>query len=193
MDASQDDRLVELREELPELDLIGDAGLRDKVAEVWLEAWARSEWRHLRDVPKSPSLPRSRTLVRHTSGVARIAAHVADVVTDTHGLPANRDRAVAIALLHDVSKLNEFTLDTDGAPAKSRLGRRYQHGVFGAFLMWQAGLDEDLVHAVVCHTPESATVPQTLEAVIVHYADFVDTDVQLLDAGRELFCKRGRR
>lgn len=62
-----------------------------------------------------------------------------------------------------------------------KLEKKYQHGFLAAFWMEQAGLSKDLVHSVIAHTPLSAVVPQTQEAVIVHYADFADSDSLLLD------------
>ncbi|MGA8115336.1 MAG: HD domain-containing protein [Actinocatenispora sp.] len=181
----------EVRRLLPEIDQIGRPQLRRAVAEVWATAWRSSGWRELGEVPKSPELPTRRTLVTHTRAVTRIAAAIVDVESATHEVAIDKDSTLAIALLHDVSKLHEF--DSGSAEATvgySRPGRLYQHGFLGAHWALEAGLDEGIVHGIIAHTPLSATVPQTQEAVIVHYADFVDSDVQLLDAGRTLFCKR---
>ncbi|MGH3631608.1 MAG: HD domain-containing protein [Sciscionella sp.] len=176
---------------LPEINEIGDGRLRAAVTRIWTSAWESSVWDDLANVPKSPELPPKRTLTTHTRAVTRIATHMADVESDMHGLIIDRDRVAVIALLHDVSKLLEFSSGGVGA-TPSRTGRLYQHGFLGAHWMLEAGLDEGLVHGVIAHTPCSAVVPQTQEAVIVHYADFVDSDVQLLDAGLTLFCKRRR-
>ena len=174
---------------LPEIGQIEDARLREAVFGIWERGWASSAWSDLETVPKSLELPTRRTLVTHTRAVTQIAGHMVDVLSAAHGLEINRDRTLAIALLHDVSKLVEFEEGPEG-PRTSRTGRLYQHGFLGAHWMEEAGLDEELVHGVIAHTPLSAVVPQTHEAVIVHYADFVDSDVQLLDAGQRLFCKR---
>ncbi|GAA1728976.1 HD domain-containing protein [Streptomyces yatensis] len=178
-----------IRELLPEISRIEEAKLSDAVARIWLRAWRSSAWEELASVPKSVDLPAKRTLVTHTSAVARIAGHMVDVLAPAHGLTISKDRTLAIALLHDVSKVAEFEQSPSGARA-SRAGRLYQHGFLGAHWMEDEGLDEELVHGVLAHTPVSAVVPQTHEAVIVHYADFADSDVQLLDAGQRLFCKR---
>jgi putative nucleotidyltransferase with HDIG domain len=175
---------------LPEIGDISDGSLRDAVTRVWSRAWRSSGWQRLDEVPKSPDLPARRTLVTHTRAVTRIAAGITDVVTGLHGVTVDRDATLAIALLHDVSKLHEFERDAAGGARFSPTGRLYQHGFLGAHWMAEEGLPTELVHGVIAHTPLSAVVPQTQEAVIVHYADFADSDVQLLDAGRRLFCKR---
>ena len=174
---------------LPEVEQIEDTPLREAVIRIWEHAWASSTWGDLATVPKSLELPTKRTLVTHTRAVTQIAGHMVDVLSAAHRLDISRDRTLAIALLHDVSKLVEFEEGADG-PRNSQTGRLYQHGFLGAHWMEEMGLDEELVHGVIAHTPLSAVVPQTHEAVIVHYADFVDSDVQLLDAGQRLFCKR---
>jgi putative nucleotidyltransferase with HDIG domain len=175
---------------LPEIHQISDEGLREAVTGIWLRAWRSSVWERLEDVPKSPDLPVWRTLTVHSRSVARIAVQMADTVRELHQVAVDRDVTLAIALLHDVCKLHEFEPGSDGGARFSRTGRMYQHGFLGAHWMLEAGLEEDLVHAVIAHTPHSSVVPRTQEAVLVHYADFADSDVQLLDAGQRLFCKR---
>ncbi|WP_031470849.1 HD domain-containing protein [Sciscionella sediminilitoris] len=175
---------------LPEIDEITGKQLRDSVLEVWLRAWRSSAWERLAEVPKSVDLPSRRTLTVHSRSVARMSAQMADTVTELHGVPVDRDAVLAIALLHDVCKVHEFEPAPDGTGRWSVRGRRFQHGFLGAHWMLEAGMAEDLVHAVIAHTPHSTVLPQTQEAVIVHYADFADSDVQLLDAGQRLFCKR---
>ncbi|WP_406629968.1 HD domain-containing protein [Amycolatopsis sp. WGS_07] len=179
-----------VREVLPEVGEIVRKDLRDSVLEVWVRAWRSSAWQRLSDVPKSVDLPRRRTLAVHTRAVARMAAQMADTVAELHEVPVDRDAVLAIALLHDVCKIREFEPAPGGGGQWSEVGRRFQHGFLGAHWMLEAGMDEDLVHAVIAHTPHSSVLPQTQEAVIVHYADFADSDVQLLDAGQRLFCKR---
>lgn len=174
---------------LPEVDAIEDATLREAVIAIWARAWASSEWKQLTDCPKGTELPSTRTLVTHSRTVAQIGMAMADTLSRQNDLRVNRDEVIAIALLHDVSKLHEFTATPEGNK-KSEIGQKYQHGFLGAFWMQEAGLSTDLVHAVIAHTPLSAVIPQTQEAVIVHYADFADTDTLLLDAGLTVFCKR---
>jgi len=180
----------DVAELLPEAAEISDPALRQSVLDIWARAWRSSAWERLEDVPKSMDLPVRRTLVVHTRAVTQMAGRMADVVSDLHGLAVDRDATLAIALLHDVSKLHEFEPAPEGGGRWARTGRLVQHGFLGAHWMLEAGLPEDLVHAVIAHTPHSSVVPQTQEAVIVHYADFADSDAQLLDAGATLFCKR---
>ncbi|WP_275291867.1 HD domain-containing protein [Amycolatopsis sp. La24] len=179
-----------VRDLLPEAGEIARKDLCDSVLDVWVRAWRSSAWQQLSDVPKSVDLPSSRTLTTHSRAVARMSAQMADTVTQLHGIAVDRDAVLAIALLHDVCKIHEFEPAPAGGGQWSTPGRRFQHGFLSAHWMLEAGMDDDLVHAVIAHTPHSSVVPQTQEAVIVHYADFADSDAQLLDAGQRLFCKR---
>jgi putative nucleotidyltransferase with HDIG domain len=178
-----------VRRLLPEVEDIRDQKLGDAVVEIWAKAWETSEWANLEQCPKSPELPHTRTLITHSRTVAQLSRAMCDSLASQNGLDISRDDVIAIALLHDVSKLHEFARTADGSE-KSEIGRKYQHGFLAAHWMEQMGLSRDLVHAVIAHTPLSGVIPQTQEALIVHYADFADTDSLLLDAGQTLFCKR---
>lgn len=181
--------LQTVRDLLPEVEQIQDQRLRDSVVEIWARAWESSEWKELDKCPKGTELPQTRTLVVHSRTVTQIGIGMCETLSLQNGLSISKDAVIAIALLHDVSKLHEFAKTSEGSE-KSEVGKKYQHGFLGAFWMQQAGMPPDLIHAVIAHTPLSAVVPQTQEAVIVHYADFADSDSLLLDAGLTLFCKR---
>jgi putative nucleotidyltransferase with HDIG domain len=185
--ASESRQIV--RELLPEVEQIQNSSLREAVVSIWAVAWESSEWKVLDQCPKGPDLPPTRTLVTHSRTVAQISLNMCDVLGRQNALSINKDDVIAIALLHDVCKLHEFTRTPAGCE-KSEIGKKYQHGFLSAYWAQEAGLSTDLVHAVIAHTPLSGVIPQTQEALIVHYADFADTDSLLLDAGLTLFCKR---
>ncbi|HEY2522213.1 MAG TPA: HD domain-containing protein [Streptosporangiaceae bacterium] len=182
-----------VRELLPELQEIGDESLRDAVTEIWLKAWAESGWDDIAVVPKNPSATRAAasvddawTLITHTRVVAQVAAASAGIVAKLHGTSYDLDAVIALALLHDVSKLLEYE-GTDSSVGKSRFGDLIQHGVYGAFLAWEKELPVEIVHGIIAHTPSSRSAPRTQEALIVRYADFISTDTLLLDVGEKLF------
>jgi putative nucleotidyltransferase with HDIG domain len=190
---SRDDDMERIRELIPEIALIENSTLREAVEAIWQEAWRSSDWHDLMDVPKNPTAPRAPqrvphawTLVTHTRAVAHLALPAAETIKALHGIDFDRDALLALAVLHDVSKLLEYT-GTRDAITKTRTGELIQHGVFGAHLMLQHGLPVELVHGVISHTPSSRVLPQTHEALIVRYVDFLDTDSMLLDAGEALF------
>ncbi|MBF8188356.1 HD domain-containing protein [Nonomuraea sp. K274] len=195
MQNQADTRIERIRGLLPEIAQISDESLRSTVETIWERMWAESGWGDIADIPKNPSapgapqrVPDAWTLVTHTRAVAQLALTSAETVKTLHGIPYDHDALLAIALLHDVSKIVEYE-GTREKIQKGHVGRLIQHGVYGAFMMWQHGLPTELVHGVIAHTPSSRGVPQTHEALIVRYVDFLDTDSMLLDAGEELYLK----
>jgi putative nucleotidyltransferase with HDIG domain len=130
-------------------------------------------------------VPGAWTLVTHARTVARLAIANAEVLTEMHGLSFDRDALLVISLLHDASKVVEY-VGTPASIQKGRFGELIQHGVYGAFLMWQRALPLEWVHAIISHTPSSAVPPKTQEALLVRYVDFLDTDAMLLDTGEKL-------
>jgi putative nucleotidyltransferase with HDIG domain len=191
-DQTTEQRIDAIRELLPELSEIRDDHLRGIVERIWAQIWSESDWDNLEDIPKNPSAPSAPqridnawSLIAHSRAVARLAVSCAEITEQLHGIGFDRDAITALALLHDVSKIVEYE-GTRDAITKSSFGRLIQHGVYGAFLMWQNELPTELVHGVIAHTPSSRDVPRTHEALIVRYVDFLDTDVMLLDAGEKL-------
>lgn len=188
-------KLSRLRELLPEINDIADEHTRDAVETIWLHVWQESEWEDLSEIPKNPCAPTAPervkdawTLVTHTRAVAQLSITSAETIERLHGIQFQRDQLIALALLHDVSKVVEY-VGTKESPEKGKFGELVQHGVYGAFLMWQNSLPVEMVHGVIAHTPQSHTVPRTHEALIIRYCDFLDTDSMLLDAGEELYLK----
>jgi putative nucleotidyltransferase with HDIG domain len=191
--AGVQDNVASIRELLPEIAAIGDDSLREAVELIWEQVWRESDWEQLADIPKNPSAPAAPqrvenawTLITHSRAVAQLALSSAETIKSLHGIGYDHDSLLALALLHDVSKVVEYEGTRDSI-TKSAMGKLIQHGVYGAFLMWQRGLSTELVHGVVSHTPSSRILPQTHEALIVRYVDFLDTDSMLLDAGEELY------
>jgi putative nucleotidyltransferase with HDIG domain len=193
--ATTQQRIEQIRGLLPEISQIADDTLRRAVESIWEQMWTESDWADLADIPKNPSAPSAPqrvpdawTLITHTRAVAQLAVTSAETVKTLHGIPYDHDALLAMALLHDVSKIVEYE-GTKEKIQKSRTGQLIQHGVYGAFMMWQHKLPTELVHGIIAHTPSSRGVPRTHEALIVRYVDFLDTDSMLLDAGEELYLK----
>jgi 3'-5' exoribonuclease len=123
-------------------------------------------------------------LLEHSLSVAgacdRLVAHYA-----TQGLPLDRDLLMTAALLHDIGKISE--LMALPASGYTDAGRLLGHIVIGVQLVSDEGSRvEDLSperllhlqHLILSHQgkPEwdSPRVPQTVEALVLHYADDLD-------------------
>lgn len=175
----------------PELAQISDEALRLKVATIWTEVFAESSWKSLQEVPKNPqTLPATRTLVAHTRSVTLQALAIAEVAKEVQGIDFDRDVLIASANLHDVSKLVEYEPKDDNGGSLSEFGEKVQHAMFGVHKAWEHGLPLDIVHAIAVHTKHSHDLPRTWEALIVHYADYIDTDGLLLTEGRKISLQK---
>ena len=113
-----------IRAELPEVEEITDAALRDQVVEAWAWAIAASSFQAIGDIkpsgnPDTPPL-KSGTQADHMRGVTRLAMRIADELTDMFpDLPVNRDILIAGALCHDVGKPWEFDPENQARWKKS--------------------------------------------------------------------------
>lgn len=107
---------------------------------------------------------------------------LAENLKQVHNLKVNTDYLIAIALLHDVSKLLEHE-EKDGKCTKSRNGALFPHGYLGGFASLEAGLPIEVVHAIVNHTVSLPMVPKTVEASIVGFADLADNDALRMASG----------
>jgi putative nucleotidyltransferase with HDIG domain len=159
------------------------------VIEIWARAWKSSPWARLEECPKGLPLP-GESLVHHTRAVVRTSLAITDTLAELNDIAVDRDHLIAIGLLHDVSRLHEYKRAVDGSVIETETGQRLQHAFLSAAWAEAAGLPLDIVHGITAHTPQSAVKPQTQEALIVYYADFIHTDALRLELGLEPWAKR---
>ncbi len=179
-----------IRDLFPELKEISDAGLAAEVVEIWAEVWKESPWERIEDAPKNPeSIGPERKLLPHVRSVTRQAIDTAKAVEQFHGLKVDMDLLIAGGLLHDVSKLLEYSPTKDGA-AKSQHGKLIQHAMYGVHKAFEHDLPIELVHMISSHTTQSRHHPKTLEAIILHYVDYLDSDVLVWEAGGTLLLSK---
>ncbi len=124
-------------------------------------------------------------LLRHVLEVASIARVTARLMRSPDGMPANVDIAVAGALLHDVGKIESYSVDAigfDTTPCGHLLG----HVVLGVLMLERrlAAIGEqvcsneqlmEIQHLILSHHGSlefgSPVRPMTIEAEILHWAD----------------------
>jgi 3'-5' exoribonuclease len=123
-------------------------------------------------------------LLDHSLSMARLAQNLA-----AHYPNVNRDLLVAGALLHDMGKVHEY--DFAGSFDFSDDGRLVGHIVRGAMMVEQTAAQlgdipprivQELLHLILSHhgTQEwgAPVVPKTLEAILLHQLDLLDSRVQ---------------
>ncbi|MBN2007787.1 HD domain-containing protein [candidate division KSB1 bacterium] len=125
-------------------------------------------------------------LLEHTLSLV----HICDTLASHYQL--NRDLAVTAALLHDIGKLSE--LSADGYFEYTTQGRLLGHITMGAQYI-QAKITQvkdfpnslrlHLLHCILSHHGShehgSPVVPMTREAMILHYADELDSKIGAFD------------
>lgn len=142
----------------------------------------------LRRAPAARSIHHSSPggLAEHTLSVMRLVQRMAD-----HYPMADRDLLVAGALLHDIGKLREMSAErqaeyTDEGRLLGHLmiGAQMVHDRCAAIADFPAALETHLVHIILAHHGSlefgSPRLPQTLEAILVHHLDDLDSKVGAL-------------
>jgi putative nucleotidyltransferase with HDIG domain len=175
---------------MPELELIKDAGLREKVVEAWTLACKMGGYSRLEDIPSeafewAPDIPN----IKHQKESARIAAALAKVLRES-GVELNEDYCIAGALCHDLGKPIEWRNKQPGIyairngtgtfygknPNMPSIGDKtsYQvarHPVWGFHIAMTVGMPEHLAHIIGSHSREGDLLLRSPEAWIVRYAD----------------------
>jgi putative nucleotidyltransferase with HDIG domain len=178
-----------VREELPEVEAIRDAELRDRVIEAWATALDRSSFGAISEIrpsgnPDTPPLKHG-TQTDHIRGVTRLAMRMAEELSAMFPeLPVNRDILIAAALCHDVGKPWEFDPRNQArwkSAPRAAGAPSIRHPAYGVHICLTVGLPEEVAHAAGAHSGEGELVTRSLENTIIHYADYAFWRV--LDAG----------
>jgi putative nucleotidyltransferase with HDIG domain len=161
----------------PELAWIENDTLRDAVARTWELALERSPLtpKDLREIPFTLLVPNCQaTFMQHKSCVVHIARRSAESMQEYlgHALPIDLDTVIAGAILADVGKLLEYEL-VDGRAMQSKRGQQLRHPFTGVALALECGVPDAVCHIVAAHAGEGELVKRSVEATIVHHADFM--------------------
>jgi len=161
----------------PELEWISDAGLRQKVAATWELAFERSPLvpSDLEEIPFTLLVPDCpATFMEHKRCVVHIARRGAEAMQEFLGraLAIDLDTVIAGAILADVGKLLEYEM-VDGVARQSARGKLLRHPFTGAAICIECGIPDAISHIVAAHAGEGDMVRRSVEATIVHHADFM--------------------
>jgi len=176
----------QIAELLPEINEIGDADLRRKVAAVWSEAietgaggkgWTFEELRSIPFTLLAGDI--DLRYIEHLRSCARQCMAIADVLGGIFGdrVPIHRDHLLAGSLLADVGKPLEFDKTPDGRVVKGDFGEQLRHPFSGVALCWKHDIPPQVMHIVATHSHEGDKVQRSIESIIFHHADFVDFDI----------------
>ncbi|KPL02919.1 MAG: hypothetical protein AMJ73_08025 [candidate division Zixibacteria bacterium SM1_73] len=162
----------------PEIDQIKDEDLKKKVICVWEEAITQGGWmvKDLDKIPFTLLIPDCKTnLIEHTRAVTHTAMEAAKVILKFYKeqVTIDLDLLLAGGILHDVGKLLEYA-PVEGKITKSRRGRLIRHPFSGASLAYKHGLPDEVIHMIATHAREGDGGFRSVEAVIIHYADYIN-------------------
>lgn len=168
----------EIKELIPEINQINDEDLKKKVISVWEEAIKQGGWKmeDLKKIPFTLLIPNCKTnLVEHTRAVTQTALEIAKVILKFYKeqVKIDFDLLLAGGILHDVGKLLEYAKDKEKI-VKSKTGKLLRHPFSGSALAYKHGLPEEVVHMIATHAKEGNEGYRSIEAMIIHYADFIN-------------------
>lgn len=179
------------------LEQVQDASLREKTVAAWVDACAAGGWSSVQEVERMPFSLLADTkgigFVEHTRAVTAGAIGLARAQLDhTRNLPyaIDLDYVIVGGLLHDVGKLLEIEGDGKGGYRKSRSGACLRHPISGTVVAARAGLPEDVLNIIACHSEEGHGRPQRVETVLVHQADFATFDPLTMKAKGTLIAAK---
>jgi len=161
----------------PELEWIQDEELREKTLATWVLALERSplEPDDLHEIPFTLLVPDCPTsFMAHKRCVVHIARGAARAMQEFLGdaLQIDLDTVIAGAILIDVGKLLEYEL-RDGEAVQSERGRLLRHPFTGVAIALECGIPDSICHTIAAHAGEGDMVTRTVEATILHHADFM--------------------
>lgn len=169
---------AEIAKLFPEIEQIKDEELKRGVISTWEQAIEKGGWRmeELGAIPFTLLIPECKiSLITHTRAVTQTALKIAGVLVDFYQdkVTINLDLLIAGAILHDVGKLLEYAKEKDKI-VKSKTGKLLRHPFSGSALAYKHGLPDEVIHMIATHAKEGDGGYRTIEAMIIHYADFIN-------------------
>jgi putative nucleotidyltransferase with HDIG domain len=169
--------MKEVYELWPELDWIKDPDLRQKTARTWELALSKSVLTaaDLNEIPFTLLVENLEvTFMAHKRCVVHVARDCGKQIQTHFGeaLPVDMDVLIAGAILADVGKLLEYEKQ-DGKAVQGSYGKYLRHPFSGVSLAEACDVPPEVCHIIAAHAGEGDHVKRSVEAYIVHHADFM--------------------
>ena len=161
----------------PEIEWIKDPVLKRKVTDCWIYAIDNSvlSAKDLEVIPFSLLLKDCNiSFMNHKRTCVQLSVDIANKMKNNFGSEINIDMDILIAgaILIDVGKLLEYD-KIDGKLTTSKAGKLLRHPFSGAAIAARFDLPPEVQHIIAYHSAEGDLGKRTVEAIIVHHADFV--------------------
>ncbi|MDF0599697.1 hypothetical protein P1J78_03025 [Psychromarinibacter sp. C21-152] len=181
--ADQSRRILEAFPRAVEL----EPDLQSAFVTAWASVLASSTYGQITDVPFSHGSQDS--LVDHTNDVTEAGLAILSVAESRWGWTVNRQHLLGILLLHDLDKPLLMERREEG-DVETPVSARIPHGVLGALLLVELGVDEAIVGAVATHATHAPLRGPDPEVMILHYADLFAADGAMSKTERRPFFRR---
>ncbi len=161
----------------PEISLIKNEELREKVLICWIYAIENSvlSIEDLESIPFSLLIKDCKIpFMTHKRTAVQLSVDIANRMKENFGdeIKIDMDILIAGAILIDVGKLIEYD-KIDGQLTTSKAGKLLRHPFSGVAIADRFELPPEVLHIIAYHAKEGDLVKRSIEAIIVHHADFV--------------------
>lgn len=117
-------------------------------------------------------------LIDHTIAVTKICISLAKILEESYGIIINKDYLIAGAILHDIMKVFCYKKVKGGVISNEVM---LDHGIWACCELYLRDFPEEVIHIIASHFgPSGANPPQTIEALILFYADSIDATIESL-------------
>lgn len=164
----------------PEINWIKNPELREKVLSCWIYAIENSVLtaEDLEVIPFSLLIKDCKiSFMNHKRTAVQLSVDIAKRMKENFAdeIKIDMDILIAGAILIDVGKLIEYD-KVDGKLTTSKAGKLIRHPFSGVAIADRFGLPTEVQHIIAYHAKEGDLAKRSVEAVIVHHADFVSFD-----------------
>lgn len=164
----------------PEINWIKNAELREKTLQCWIYAIENSVLspEDLQVIPFSLLIKDCGiSFMNHKRTAVQLSVDIAKRMKENFGneIQIDMDFLISGAILIDVGKLLEYD-KVDGQLTTSKAGKLLRHPFSGVSIADRFGLPAEVQHIIAYHAKEGDLAKRSVEAIIVHHADFVSFD-----------------
>jgi len=161
----------------PEINWIKNQKLKEKVLQCWVYAIEKSvlSINDLETIPFSLLLKDCKiSFINHKRTAVQLSVDIAKRMKENFGeeININMDLLIAGAILIDVGKLIEYD-KVKGKLTTSKAGKLLRHPFSGVSIADRFDLPPEVQHIIAYHAKEGELARRSVEAIIVHHADFV--------------------
>ncbi|MGQ9644361.1 MAG: HD domain-containing protein [Ignavibacterium sp.] len=164
----------------PEINWIKNEDLKSKVLDCWVYAIENSVLtpEDLEVIPFSLLIKDCKiSFMNHKRTAVQLSVDIAKRMKENFGseIQIDMDILIAGAILIDVGKLIEYD-KVNGQLTTSKAGKLLRHPFSGVAIADRFGLPPEVQHIIAYHAKEGDLAKRSVEAIIVHHADFVSFD-----------------